>query len=195
MKPKEFLKTRYAQQLMADFDHMEKDVERFNETWLQFWERSTEDLGTILICHLAIEHYLNEWLTAANPGIAKLSKTRLSFTQKLSLIDKKSGNFPIFFRAIEKINNIRNKLVHNMVAELSDTDLQPIRDVVWPWHEASGRPCREGIALIEDFALLVSGMLCSQADAIRRYGKGAGLVVYERWVRDAMAVYDDNSQR
>ena len=182
-----FLKTQYAQQLLADAGALEADLREFNDAWRQFWERSADDLGKFLICHLAVEHYLDDWLAAANPGTKPVGETRLTFAHKLSLIDGADAFTQWMLPALKKFNRIRNQLSHEMEAQISDDDLQPIKNIVWPWNEASKKPCREGIELVCDFALMAAGFLSSQANAIRRHGKGDGLVAYQKWVDAAMS--------
>jgi len=187
MDEDEFLKSKYARQLLADADKLESELKEFNASWQSFWKRNASDLGAMLICHLAIEHYLDEWLTAANPGTKPIGKTRLTFAQKLDLAENADSLIQMLMPGLKQLNRIRNQLAHDMEAHISKADLKPIRSIVWPWHKAGGRPCNEGIALVKDFALMASGLLCSSANAIRRYGGGSGLVAYQKWLRDAVS--------
>ena len=75
------------QQVIADADIAEAEVMQFNEAWDSFWERNLAHMGAVLVCHLAVEHYLDEWLSAANPGTKPIDQIRLSFAQKLEFSD------------------------------------------------------------------------------------------------------------
>ena len=190
METDEFLKTPYAQELIANVERSVRDLEEFNKTWQGFWQKNLNDLGRILVSHLSIEHYLNEWLSAANPGATAFGETRLSFAQKLSLVNSTQGLFQWIRPGIARLNRIRNDIAHDMSKTISYEDLQPIKNIVLPWHKAAGKPCREGVDLIQDFALMVCGMLASDAKAITLYGEGAGLVAYRRWLQEAMKTPD-----
>jgi hypothetical protein len=194
MDTEDFLRTKYAQQLLRDADTIETALGRFNAQWARFWERNADHLGTVLIGHLAVEHYIDDWLTAANPGMKAVGDTRLSFAQKVELLDGADPSVQWLLPGLIRLNRIRNKLAHDLDAEISERDLEPLRNVVWPWHSAGGKPCNSGIALVKDFALLVCGMLSSQAHSIRRYGDGCGLVAYQRWLKDAMGTRDDEKE-
>lgn len=192
MDSADFLSTKYAKQLLRDIDVMETELGQFNAQWVSFWDRNADHLGTLLICHLIVEHYIDEWLEAANPGMKPVGETRLSFAQKMELLDGVEATVQWLLPGIRRLNRIRNQLAHNLEAAISDDDLKPIQEIVWPWHSAAGKPCNNGISLVRDFTLVVSGMLNSQAHSIRRYGSGCGLVAYQRWLKNAMSVRDDS---
>jgi hypothetical protein len=186
MNSENFLKTEYAQQLIRDADLIETELGQFNDRWGNFWKRNEGDLGTILIGHLVVEFYVDDWLEAANPGTKPVKDTRMSFSQKLTLIDGADPTIQWLQPGLVRLNRIRNQIAHNLEADLTESDLAPLREIVWPWHQAAGRPRNQGTALVKDFALLASSMLNSQANAIRRYGDGLGLVAYQKWINAAM---------
>lgn len=192
MGTEDFLNTKYAKQLLRDADLMETELGQFNARWIGFWDRNVDHLGALLICHLVVEHHIDEWLAAANPGMKPVSETRLSFAQKMDLLDNVEATVQWLLPGIRRLNRIRNQFAHNLEAAISDEDLKPIKAIVWPWHSAAGKPCNSGISLIRDFTLMVSGMLSSQAHSIRRYGSGRGLIAYQRWLKNAMSVGDDS---
>lgn len=194
MDTEDFLKTKYAQQLLRDTDAIETELGQFNAQWARFWERNADHLGTVLIGHLAVEHYIDDWLTAANPGLKDVRNTRLSFSQKVELLEGADTFIQWLLPGVIRLNKIRNQLAHDLEAEISERDLEPIRDIVWPWQSAAGRPRNSGIGLVKDFALLLCSMLSSQANSIRRYGDGCGLIAYQRWLKEAMASRDDEDE-
>jgi len=191
MNAADFLRTEYAKQLLRNADVIETELGQFNARWVSFWGRNADHLGTLLICHLIVEHHIDEWLEAANPGMKPVGETRLSFAQKMELLDGVEATIQWLLPGIRRLNRIRNRLAHNLEAAISDDDLKPIQEIVWPWRTAAGKPCNSGISLVRDFTLMVSGMLNSQAHSIRRYGSGCGLVAYQRWLKNAMSAGDD----
>lgn len=192
MDPKDFLKTKYAQQLLAEMSEIQSELARFNETWKCFWERNIDDLGTILMCHLTVEHYLNDWFSAANPAIKIVQNSRLAFSHKLELVEGADPFVRYLLPGLRRLNRIRNQIAHNLEATLTESDLEPIGAIVWPWQEAQGQPRSTGVILLKEFALLASGFLQSQANAIRKFGDGKGLIAYQRWLQDAMQIQADD---
>ena len=191
MDTEDFLKMKYSQQLLRDLDAIETEMGKFNDQWARFWKRNVDHLGTVLISHLAVEHHIDNWLAAANPGTKAVGDTRLSFAQKVDLLEGADPSIQWLLPGVIRLNRLRNQIAHDLEAEISEQDLEPIQNIVWPWHSAAGKPCRSGVPLVRDFALLASGMLHSQASAIRRYGDGCGLVSYQRWVKSAIGTPDD----
>jgi hypothetical protein len=55
------------------------------------WNQDIDAIGRILRSHLYVEHYLSEYLEKANPRLGSVVKARLSFAQKLKLLDPKDG--------------------------------------------------------------------------------------------------------
>jgi hypothetical protein len=186
MDNKDFLKTEFVQQILKDVDKAEEDMQQFNILWQKFWDKNEENLGTILICHLSVEHHLNDYLSAANPALKPLDRTRLSFSQKMDIIGDSDKVIQWIRPGLLKLNSIRNKLVHNLETQILDDELVPFRNIVWPWHQAGGKPRNSGILLIKDFALIASGFLAIEAGSIRRYGEGLGLVAYLKWLENAL---------
>lgn len=119
---------------------------------------------------------------------------RVFFFQKVELLEGADTFIQWLLPGVIRLNKIRNQLAHDLEAEISERDLEPIRDIVWPWQSAAGRPLNSGIGLVKDFALLLCSMLSSQANSIRRYGDGCGLIAYQRWLKEAMASRDDEDE-
>lgn len=187
MDASQFLESEYAQQLIRDAGAIESELGRFNAKWAHFWQRNADHLGVVLISHLSVEHYIDDWLAAASPSIWPVWKARLSFSQKISLLEGADPTIEWLLPGMVRLNRIRNDLAHRIDAEIREEDLEPIQKIVWPWHSAQGKPCNSGVASVRDFALLACAMLSAQANSIRRYGDGCGLVAYQRWLQEAMS--------
>jgi len=183
---KSFLKTKYARQLISDYDTIVEDVKKFNTLWDQFWAKDSSVLGDLLTCHLILEFHLTNWLAAANPGVPSLDNARLSFSQKIIFSDNVDKTIQIMVPGFRCINKVRNAFSHNLSVTLDSVNLAPLREIVWPWHKAAGKAQNEGIQLVKDFTLMASGLLYGQLKSIERYGKGDGIVAYHRWLDVAM---------
>ena len=90
-----------------------------------------ELVGRVLICHLIIEHYLTVFIELEISRKLTLDKLRLTFSQKMKLIDdnealKDRG----IIKGIEIVNKIRNKFSHNLKVEIDDNDIKFLKSVV-----------------------------------------------------------------
>src|SRR5687767_4322263 len=83
----DFRNTPLFKKLLADAPNIENDLGLFNERYTALVKRDDETVGTILRCHLVIEHFLDDYLQSANPAIPNLRSVRLTFTQKLDLAE------------------------------------------------------------------------------------------------------------
>lgn len=99
------------------------------------WEKVTgldfEAIGRILVCHLSIEHYLNNLIELLTPGTLDWDSSKMTFSQKLKLVSKinilaKSK----FNKGIEILNTIRNKLSHNMLATIDENKIEQLKTLL-----------------------------------------------------------------
>ncbi|RYZ85177.1 MAG: hypothetical protein EOP06_16730 [Proteobacteria bacterium] len=89
-----------------------------------------DDLGYVLTCHLIIESHITEIIQQKSIGI-DWSETRLSFAQKLSMLKSSLQNETYdFFTPLKALNNIRNKISHDVKYRIADHDLEPFRSIV-----------------------------------------------------------------
>ena len=99
------------------------------------WEKVSgldfEVIGRILVCHLSIEHYINNLIELSSPKVFDWDNSRMTFSQKLKLISKtsilKSNKFDI---GIEILNTIRNKLSHNMLAKIDINKFEQLKAIL-----------------------------------------------------------------
>ncbi len=104
--------------LMKEFD---RDTDLFRERL----GSSHDDLGLVLKCHLIVEEALTRYLKNAK-GLKNIGKARLSFAQKLHLIDDSDGTLYSRKSGAKQLNSIRNKFGHNLNTNLEDMDLTEI---------------------------------------------------------------------
>lgn len=76
-----------------------------------------DDLGLVLKCHLIAEDSLTSYLIAVK-GLPNIHKARLSFAQKIELLDETDG---LVFKSkggLKQLNKIRNGFGHNFQSTL-----------------------------------------------------------------------------
>jgi hypothetical protein len=99
------------------------------------WEKVTgldfEAIGRILVCHLSIEHYINNLIELSTPIHFDWDNTRMTFSQKLKLVSNINIlNKNKFDKGIEILNNIRNKLSHNMLAKIDEVKFKELKQIL-----------------------------------------------------------------
>jgi hypothetical protein len=90
-------KTEYFKYLLKNSNILEKQRLEFNDRILELLDSQIDELGIILKCHLIVEHYIDEYIRASYPTITQLNKVRLTFYQKLELINNPSCYLSIVF--------------------------------------------------------------------------------------------------
>jgi hypothetical protein len=86
------------------------------------WDQDVDAIGRILRAHLYVEHYLTEFLRNANPRLGSLAEAKLSFAQKLALLDTQSPAIADLKPGIAHLNKIRNRLAHRLSAAIEPAD-------------------------------------------------------------------------
>jgi len=86
------------------------------------WNQNVEVIGRILRAHLFVEHYLAEYLAHANPRLGSLTEAKATFAQKVALLDAANPDIASMILGIKRLNAIRNRLAHNLGAQVSDED-------------------------------------------------------------------------
>lgn len=124
--------------------------------------------GYLLACHLAIEHYLDEFLKSRAPEL-NWNNGKLNFAQKAALFPHMifpQGEEAI--AAIRHMNVLRNKLAHRMDAKPDDFDYLPfVRFLEKDPHPNADPIPTKPIELLEAFVTKLSfffmGWLASDA--------------------------------
>jgi hypothetical protein len=139
------------------FAAAEKERDEINALWNQ----NVSAIGRILRAHLFVEHYLVEYLTKANPRLGSMSEARISFAQKVVLLDTSNKDLSSILPGIKRLNAIRNRLAHNLSAQVTMEDARvflqserfaALRAARAPKQVASDEP----LDVLEDFALHTS---------------------------------------
>lgn len=86
------------------------------------WDLNIETIGRILRAHLFVEHYLTEHLQRVNPKLGPLLKAKLSYVQKVELIDRGDTFLSDLVPGLRRIGSIRNRLAHRLDGAISAED-------------------------------------------------------------------------
>lgn len=182
--------TKYFEQIVADATLLAAEVEEFNADYLRFWKKNLDELGRILVAHLVVEHYLDEYLTAAFPGIGARATERLGFAKKLDLANFEGFATPLAHWApgMRALNKIRNQLAHNLDSQISPADTKELQTPAETWNRASGRTVDwSKTDVYQEFSRWAAGFIHSETNAIRRYGKGLGRAAFIEWVKESVS--------
>jgi hypothetical protein len=123
-----------------------------------------ELVGRVLICHLIIEHYLTVFIELEISRKLTLDKLRLTFSQRLKLIEdnealKETG----IIKGIEIVNKIRNKFSHNLKVDINDNDIKYLKSVVDKIREKDNNASDDieysDIAIIESFTSMICAFM------------------------------------
>lgn len=154
-------------------EEMDSKLAKINEKWNQ----DVDAIGRILRAHLFVEHFITECLVSFNPSLGNIKEARLTFSQKLTLIEDYSEETKELARGIKRLNKIRNQLAHNLSGTVTDQDKESLLSVI---SFSSLRielakpemPSDDNLVVLEDFAKHVGARLSSLADPnylARRY--------------------------
>ncbi|OED36887.1 hypothetical protein AB833_26135 [Chromatiales bacterium (ex Bugula neritina AB1)] len=140
----------------------------FNEEFLHLWHNRGNSIGRIVKSHLLLEHYLNEYLRVIHPSIRNIDALKLSFKQKLSMLDLPGDMMTYILPVLDVINRLRNRLVHSLDIEMNDDEIDPIRKLLaFTRKQSNNDPDladRSPADLIEESTKL----LCSLFDTLTR---------------------------
>lgn len=108
----------YLPQLEAHFNEE-------NEKFKKLLQADHDLIGRVLKCHLIIENSLNRYLSE-KMDIKALDEIKLTFFQKAQLIPNERESATFVKQGILTLNTVRNKLAHNLSAEVQIKDILPI---------------------------------------------------------------------
>lgn len=180
----DFKKSKYFNYLLENHKKIDKERIDFNDEIINLVSRQTDELGTILKCHLIIEFYIDAYLIASYPTIINWKETRLTFSQKLELIDNPKTVLGMYYSGIKNINGIRNKLSHRISYAIIPEDYKEIEKIMNVWYKALDKSLLTGIALIEDFTVWLCGNINMITKGIEEHSKTLGLPAYLQWLNE-----------
>jgi hypothetical protein len=177
----DFRDTPAFKRLLKDREHIREDLNEFNRQYGQFITMETASISTVLKCHLIVEHFLDEYLAAANPSLGPIEKCRLTFAQKLELANHPRGALRLLLPGLRELNTIRNALSHRLQVEVSTDKMKAMFALMKPWKAEEGEPAPKGLGLIREFSLLSSSILFGTTAMIKRHTPNGGLVGLAQW--------------
>jgi hypothetical protein len=169
------------QALLADAHNIEEDLRVFNAEYRGFIERDDIGVGSILRCHLIVEHFMSDYLSAANPSVDEWGSARLTFAQKLALVDHPRSKVRLLIPSLRCLNSLRNRIAHRLDAELDHSAVGPIHEFMTIWNRAAGKAVPTGMQLVQEWALLASAWFHGDACMIRRHAPESGLLGLLAW--------------
>lgn len=184
----DFTKTQYFKYLFDKADTLDKERLEFNSKIIDLLNRQVDELGLILKCHLIIEHYIDEYIITSYPAITEPDKLRLTFNQKLELINNNKTVFGMAYPAIKSLNTLRNRFSHKLAYKIADSDYKEIKDLMIIWNKALGEQTPTGLILIQKFTVWICGNLDSMTQGIKRETPELGLSGYLTWLNKMTSV-------
>jgi len=112
---------RAAQLLGGEAEYQRISDEESAEA-LRRWQQDTDTIGRILRAHLFIERFMTETLQRSNPALGSMEKAKLTFSQKVALLNPHNADIADVLPGIRRINSIRNRLAHESHAAVSTED-------------------------------------------------------------------------
>ena len=99
------------------------------------WEKVSgldfEAIGRILVCHLCIEHYIENLIELSAPPNWDWRGSRLTFSQKFKLVrNMRLFSESNFDRGVDILNSIRNKLSHDLMAGIDKDKVDELRSIL-----------------------------------------------------------------
>lgn len=121
------------------------------------WNQDIEAIGRILRAHLYVEHYMTEFLDKSNPQLGSVGKARLSFAQKLALLDPNDPRIREVKEGTKHLNAIRNRLAHRLSAVVTPDDSAiflraPYFGEMRNERAKPGKPSVDPLDVLEEFA-------------------------------------------
>jgi hypothetical protein len=191
---KEFKKSKYYSYLVSNMEKFEEDRMKFNSEVSELLSGKTDELGTVLKCHLIIEYYIDLYLKSSFPAILHWQQARLTFNQKLELMNNQKTLIGFYYESIKNLNTIRNKFSHKLSYSINKEDYSAIKKAIEIWYNPLKKEIPEDpLKLLEDFTIWVCGSLKLTAIGIETHSNELGLSGYLAWLRE-MQTEDPNKQ-
>lgn len=183
---RDFSETPLFQRFLDDAGEVADELARFNDRYESLIRSDSSTMSLVLRCHLVVEHFMDEYLLYAHPGIEKWREARLSFAQKIAIIDNPRTSAWLMVPGIRALNRARNKMAHTLTDEISEAHLLPMEELVASWHAAAGQPIVKGVDAIPRFTLLACTFLNSATGNIKRYAPSGGIAGLLDWYKSQL---------
>lgn len=98
-----------------------------NISWKKLDRISYSAIGKILVCHLLVESHLDKYIELRTPRGFDFTNAKLTFSQKVSLLEKDHILVRSHFvKPVKSLNRIRNLYAHDIEAKLGIKNLEEI---------------------------------------------------------------------
>lgn len=172
----------------------EAEDRKFEEEWHSFWNKNHGEIGQVLIAHLVVEYYLEQFLIVANPSLGDTTKARLSFRQKVELVCSDDATAIVdFLPSLMSLNALRNKFSHNLHSKINDKDIEQMLAWVESLHTAKGYKIPKSVDVVIAFAKIISQTLYVAARLVEANSSGFGLRGYKAKFRTVSAKVKNKS--
>ncbi len=119
--PDQQILNRAAELLGGQAEYERLAAEEVNEVQRR-WNQDTDAIGRILRAHLFVERFMTENLQRANPALGPVEKARLTFAQKIELLNPSDPDVAAAVSGLRAMNRIRNRLAHQSDASVTADD-------------------------------------------------------------------------
>ncbi len=143
------------------FYELRKQINEFDNIWNQ----DSEKIGRVLRAHLVVEHFLTAHIEIVNPNLAPLDNARISFAQKIELLNEHDHIALPLKPGLKRLNSIRNRVAHKLSVDVGSED----RDVFLSVYifKAMRKASSDGqkilsndpLVVMEEFALFAARLL------------------------------------
>jgi hypothetical protein len=164
-KPRSTAFTKKVQELYGGLEGFERALDVRSRDFHTAWSQNGEQIGRILRCHLAVEHFLTRVIEEMNPSLGSLSHARVTFSQKLELADTRNPIISSLQPGLRRLNQIRNRIAHQLSATVTESDRDAILAISFfrVAYESEmrpyGAPSNEPLRVLEQFSEFAASML------------------------------------
>jgi hypothetical protein len=157
-------------------------------TWDRLSDIDYTTVGYLLCCHLVLENYIEAYIQANVGANLSVENARLTFAQKLSILDswKLPDRFN-FMPSLKHLNSLRNKLGHNIQTTISESELLPLIQFLETVGEKK-LDRRDAISVLEVYTGTVGAYMAS-AYVLAKEGRiGDPHVSFEKWAANHLDI-------
>jgi hypothetical protein len=137
------------------------------------WNQDAQSIGRVLRAHLAVEHFLAEFVAATNPRLGSLEDARVTFSQKVELLPDDDPTVSFLKPGLRRLNAIRNRIAHRLRVDIAAEDRDALLGI--PLFAAMRKESarREGakpddpLSVVEQFAMFAANLLQAGASPER----------------------------
>ena len=164
---------KFAQRVIQLYGGLERCRAHMDERFNMLnaiWDQDNGSIGRVLRTHLAVEHFLKQYLVTMNPLLGSVEKARLRYLQMVELLPNDDPSISFLKPGLRRINEIRNRLAHRLHVDITEEDKRVFKDIheFWALREelakGDGQEPDDPLSVMEHFARFASGFLHNRTD-------------------------------